>query len=282
MTVAPPPRCSARGGTRTRSRGHAPRRSLRAGRQRTPEAVELLGVRIHVVDRSSLLEEIERAAALGIRRFIANVNVHAMNLAWKDAEFREVLNNVHMVFVDGSGVRVAGRLCGADVGERLTPADWIDDVFEACSANGWSIFWLGDTEEVATDFERELARRHPGCRLAGHHHGFFDKVGPESDAVVDVINRSGATVLLAGMSMPIQEKWLWLNRHHLRPTILLPVGGLARIYTGNTRRGPRWMTDHGLEWLFRLVMEPRHTWRRYLLGNPLFLFRVLLARYGAP
>ena len=77
------------------------------------------------------------------------------------------------------------------------------------------------------------------------------------------------------MSMPIQEKWIWANRERLAPPVRLALGGLARIMTGHIRRGPRWMTDHGLEWLYRLGVQPRYTWRRYLLGNPLFLLRIL-------
>ncbi len=241
-------------------------------------AVEILGVRIHIINRADLLSAIARAVTTGRGGTINNVNVHAINMAYRDPEFRAILNACDLVFVDGFGVQLGACIAGVQRGERLTPADWADDLFRLGAERKWPIFWLGDTDEVGADFVRELARRHPDCPLAGYHHGFFVKNGPESDAVVETINASGAQILLVGMSMPIQEKWVWANRQRLRPPVRLALGGLARIYTGHIKRGPRWMTQYGLEWLYRLAVQPRYTWRRYLLGNPLFLWRVLLSR----
>ena len=240
--------------------------------------VELLGVRIHVVNRVGLLSAIVRAVETGQGGTINNVNAHAMNVAYRDPEFRAILNASDLVFVDGFGVQLAARIAGVRVGERLTFGDWMDDLFRLCAQHQWPVFLLGDTDEVGADFARELTKRHPGCPLAGRHHGFFEKSGPESDAAVEAVNASGAQILLVGMSMPIQEKWVWANRGRLRPPVRLASGGFVRIYTGHIKRGPRWMTQYGLEWLYRLAVQPRYTWRRYLLGNPLFLWRVLLSR----
>lgn len=237
--------------------------------------VELAGVRIHVVNRAAVLARAIAAAECGTGGNINNVNIHAINTAWRDAAFREILNGSDLVFVDGAGVRLGARLVGRMLGERLTPADWIDDLLEICVRREWGVYWLGDTDEVGEAFERRLKARHPGLRFAGRHHGFFAKHGPQSDAVVEQVNASGARVLLVGMSMPVQEKWIWDNRHRLAPPVRLALGGLARIVTGHIRRGPRWMTDNGMEWLYRLAVQPRYTWRRYLLGNPLFFFRIV-------
>ena len=239
---------------------------------------KLMGVRIDPVVRVELLARIIRAVELGAGGMICNVNVHALNLAWEDAEFRTILNRSDLVFIDGFGVQLGARWNRMRIGERLTPADWIDELFATCAQRGWSVFWLGDTEKVGADFERELARRHPNCQLAGRHHGFFEKAGPQNDAVIHRINQSAAKIVLVGMGMPLQEKWISANRHRIDSPVHLSVGGLARIYTGAIPRGPRWMTDNGLEWLYRLAMQPRHTWRRYVIGNPLFLTRLILIR----
>ena len=241
---------------------------------------EILGVKIHVVDRGGLLDTIARAVETGHGGIINNVNIQAMNLAYRDAEFRAILTASDLVFVDGAGVQWGAAIAGVEVGERLAYGDWVDDLFALCVERDWPVFHLGDIDPVGEDFRRELARRHPKCRLAGCHHGFFKKTGPDSDAVVDVINASGAKILLVGMSMPIQEKWVWANRHRLQPPVALAVGGMARLYTGRIKRGPPWMTRNGLEWLYRLAVQPAYTWRRYLIGNPLFLWRVLLSRLG--
>lgn len=240
-----------------------------------PPSSSLMGLRIDLLDRPALLAQLE--AALGQDRgfTVNNVNVHAMNTAWTDPVFRSALNAAELVFVDGAGVRMGARLAGVPVGERLTPADWIGDLFALCARHDWPVYWLGDTDEVGAALEEYLGTHFPGLRLVGRHHGFFAKEGPESDAVVEQINASGARLLMVGMSMPIQEKWLMANRDRLQPAVRLSLGGLARILTGHIRRGPRWMTDNGLEWAFRLCMQPAYTWRRYLIGNPLFLLRLL-------
>ncbi|MBV5337858.1 MAG: WecB/TagA/CpsF family glycosyltransferase, partial [Deltaproteobacteria bacterium] len=144
---------------------------------------------------------------------------------------------------------------------------------------GWPVFWLGDTDEVGEEFQRIITARYPNLVFAGRHHGYFAKDGAESDAVARRINDSGAKILLVGMSMPIQEKWVWAHRDRLTTQVCLNVGGAARIVTGHIRRGPSWMTQNGLEWLYRLAMQPRYTWRRYLIGNPLFLIRLLSWRF---
>jgi N-acetylglucosaminyldiphosphoundecaprenol N-acetyl-beta-D-mannosaminyltransferase len=260
-------------------KGRAAPRARSAVPAPNPSVVaKLMGVRIDSVRRAELLARIVNAVEFGSGGMISNVNVHALNIAWKDPEFRSILNRSDLVFVDGFGAQLGARLSHVPIGERLTPADWIDELFAICAQRRWSIFWLGDSEQVGIDFERELVRRHPACLLAGRHHGFFEKTGAENDAVVNMLNQSGAQIVLVGMGMPLQEKWISANRHRLIAPVHLSVGGLARIYTGVIPRGPRWMTDNGLEWLYRLAMQPRHTWRRYVIGNPLFLTRLVLIR----
>ncbi len=233
----------------------------------------LNGVRYHVVHREGIFEHIKSAVEQGHGGDIMNVNIHAMNLAYTDSYFRSILNNSDLVFVDGAGVKLGCKIAGLDVGQRLTPADWLDELFEICSEKKWPIFLLGDIDEMGARFEEAMAERYPGCPFAGRHHGFFDREGEENEQVIEQINSSGAKVLLVGMSMPIQEKWIWDNRHKLNVPVKLATGAFHRIFTGDIDRAPKWITDNGFEWLYRLAMQP-HTWRRYILGNPLFMWRV--------
>lgn len=236
--------------------------------------VNIQEVRVHRVFRQDLLNQIRHAVETGEGGNIFNLNIHAANLAWTDPEFREILNQADQVFVDGAGILLGAKIMGWELGERLTPADWVDDLLLVCSKESWPVFWLGDTDEVGAAFEHKLKTKFPDLLFAGRHHGFFDRKGRDNEQVLQMINDSGAKVLMVGMSMPIQEKWLHDNRHHLKPALRLAFGGLARIVTGHIPRGPRWMTDNGLEWLYRLAMQPGYTWRRYILGNPLFFLRL--------
>lgn len=233
----------------------------------------LNGVRYHVVRRQDIFDSIRWAAENNEGGNIMNVNIHAMNLAYEDSSFRNILNNADMVFVDGAGVKLGCKMARLDVGQRLTPADWLEEMFEMCSREQWPIFLLGDIDVMGERFEEAMAERYPDCPFAGRHNGFFDREGEENDKVIEMINNSGAKVILVGMSMPIQEKWIWDNRDKLKPPVRLATGAFHRIFTGDIDRAPKWVTDNGFEWLYRLMMQP-HTWKRYILGNPLFMLRV--------
>jgi len=243
------------------------------------DTAELIGVRYHLVNHEQLLTYIEECGVSKQITNIFNVNIHAMNLAYERPKFKTIINQSDMVFVDGYGVKLGAKLAGKPTGQRLTPMDWIDDLFALCSKHQWKIFLLGDVDEALEEFAAKLHEKHPQCQLAGYHHGFFDRNGAENTEVINQINQSGAEVLLVGMSMPIQEQWVWDNKDKLTPYIRITTGAMHRVYTGDISRAPKWVTDNGFEWLYRFFMEPKKTWRRYILGNPLFLLRVLKQRF---
>ena len=243
------------------------------------ETQSLLSINYHVINQSELFDVISNQIQHNEPINIYNLNIHALNLTFNDPEFKQVLNLGDLVFVDGMGVKIGAKLLGLEVGQRMTPMDWLDDLFELCAQNHWSIFLLGDEHEQGCAFEKKLKERHPNCVLAGFHHGFFSRKGEENQQVIDLINRSQASIVLVGMSMPIQEKWIAENARYLNAPVKIATGAFHRVYTGNIARGPKWMTDNGLEWLYRLFVEPKKTWRRYVLGNPLFLYRILKAKF---
>lgn len=243
-----------------------------------PAPVRLLGVPIHPVSAHELVSTIVQWGNEPAQRRVYNVNVHAMNLAYTNRDFHDALNRADLVFCDGFGVKWGARIKGLSIPYRMTPPDWIDAFAAATGSAGQSVFALGDEEGVAADFQNRLTQNNPAYRNAGSHHGFFQKTGAENDAVVEAVNASGATHLLVGFGMPLQEAWLEANAARLRAKVLLPVGALFRWYTGRETRAPRWMTDHGLEWLARFAAHPVRHFERYAVGNPLFLARVFFSR----
>jgi N-acetylglucosaminyldiphosphoundecaprenol N-acetyl-beta-D-mannosaminyltransferase len=236
----------------------------------------LLGVRFHLVDKTPLLGFIAERLESKQKTNLFNINIYAMNLAYESMSFKRVINSGDLVFVDGYGVKLGAKIANVPTGQRLTPMDWIDDLFGLSAEKKAKIFILGDVDEELIAFQHELRKRHPGCELVGYHHGFFDRKSAENDQVVDIINQSGADILLVGMSMPIQETWISDNSAKLQPTIRMATGAMHRVYTGRISRAPKWVTDNGFEWLYRFCMEPKKTWKRYLLGNPLFILRIIL------
>lgn len=242
-----------------------------------------MGIPIALIDTKQLIDIVIKWGGQDRLRRVYNVNVHAINLAHRNPDFMHYLQQADLVFCDGYGVKLGARACGITVPQRMTPPDWIDDFASAAARARQSVFVLGDEEGVASLFQRTLAARHEGYLDAGAFHGFFDKTGPENDTLVERINSSGAAHLLVGMGMPLQERWIEANCHRLTVKVVYSVGALFRWYTGYDRRPPKWMTDHGLEWLGRLLMHPTRYFGRYVFGNSLFLARIFKewARIGS-
>lgn len=246
------------------------------------EASYLLGVAIHSVRLDRLLAITAERIQARERAILTYVNVHGMNLAYRLPWFRDFLNQSDIVFCDGFGVKWGGRLLGYHIPERFTPPDWLDRLAELAARQSFTMFLVGSRPGVAAKAADYLQGRCPGLRVVGTHHGYFDKTpgSADNEAVIQTINAARPDILIVGFGMPRQERWLMENWERIDARVALTVGAAFDYLAGEVRRGPRWMTDHGLEWLARLLIEPRRLWHRYLVGNPLFLSRVLRQRWG--
>ena len=231
-----------------------------------------------------LHREVGRLIRSGNRGSVLNVNVQCLNLCYEDPELRRFLNCADVIFCDGAGVMLAARLLGRRIPERITYADWAWRLAAFADAEGFSVYLLGARPGVTQEAARRLQARYPDLEIVGVHHGFFDHAAGslENEAVVREINDARPDILLAGMGMPLQEYWLMENRDRLQAGVALTGGAVFDYVSGGLRRGPRVLTHSGFEWLARLLVEPRRLWRRYLIGNPLFLLRVLRQRFVEP
>ena len=217
----------------------------------------------------------------GLTRRVYFVNAHSLNVAASNPAYREILNAGDRVFGDGTGVRWAARLRGVRLRDNINGTDFIPSLFRATSRCGHSCFLLGadaSTIEVAADFAR---RTFPGWRLSGWHHGYLADQAVDA-AVVERINEAKPDLLLVGMGNPLQEQWIDRHLPALHVPVCIGVGGLFDFWAGNVSRSPRWLRRIGHEWLWRLWQEPRRMARRYLIGNPLFLGRILVERSQNP
>ncbi|MBA2692062.1 MAG: WecB/TagA/CpsF family glycosyltransferase [Rubrobacter sp.] len=237
--------------------------------------VNILGVGVDALTAVELHERIRRFIHEGGHALVFNANVHCLNLAYRDRSLRRVLDEADVVFCDGAGVMLAARMLGGRMPERITYADWIYRLSDLAESEGFSMYFLGGKPGVAGKAAEELRSSRPALDISGTHHGHFEKSGPESEAVIEEINAASPDLLLVGMGMPVQEKWLMENRDRLGFRVALSGGAVFDYASGELRRGPRLLTDNGLEWLARLAIEPGRLWRRYLIGNPLFMARVI-------
>ena len=249
----------------------APPVEPRAGR------IDVLGVGVDPITVAELHAEIARLAQGGKLGLVLNVNAHCLNLCYRDSALRDSLNSADVVFCDGAGVMLAARMLGGRIPARITYAAWIWRLADFAAAEGFSLYFLGARPGVAQEAARKLRERCPGLRIVGVSHGYFDHSAgsAENEAVLEKINVAAPDILLVGLGMPLQEIWLTENRHRLDAGVALSCGAAFDYASRRVRRGPRLLTESGFEWLVRLLHEPNRLWRRYLLGNPLFLLRVL-------
>jgi N-acetylglucosaminyldiphosphoundecaprenol N-acetyl-beta-D-mannosaminyltransferase len=242
--------------------------------------VRVLGVNVDGTALDGIIRQVARLVVSGGRHYVVYANVHVLNAAFHNPELRQILNQADLVYCDGAGVRVGAWLLGSRLPKRLTGADWIHDLATACQERGFSFYFLGGEPGVAAQAAEKLQEEYLGLEICGTHHGYYDHLGPENDDVVAAINRAQPDILLVGFGTPLQETWIARNIDQLDVPVVWAVGALVDFVAGKVPRAPRFMLDHGLEWLYRLLIEPGRLWKRYIIGNPLFIWRVLMQRLG--
>lgn len=209
-------------------------------------------------------------------RQVSFINVDCVNKAHHDADYREILQTNDLRLADGIGLRIAGRLLKSEIRENVNGTDLFPVLCRLMAERGLSVYLLGAKPGVAEDVAGWIRRNHPKARVAGVQHGYF--AADQEDAVVEAINASGADILLVAFGAPRQEQWIRRNRHRLAVRSALGVGGLFDFYSGRTPRAPQWLRELGLEWTYRLMQEPGRMWKRYLVGNLVFLARVVASK----
>jgi exopolysaccharide biosynthesis WecB/TagA/CpsF family protein len=206
---------------------------------------------------------------------LAFVNAHTLNLASRNRTYGAVLRRATLVLRDGVGVGLAGRLQGRPFPANLNGSDFNPRLLTLAADRGWPAYFLGARPGVARAAADRLVDRIPGLRVAGARHGYFAE--GETPRIVADIRESGAALLMVAFGNPRQEAWLDRHLTATRVRLGVGVGGFLDFAAGRVPRAPEWMRRVGLEWSYRLAQEPGRLWRRYVLGNPEFLARVLRA-----
>jgi N-acetylglucosaminyldiphosphoundecaprenol N-acetyl-beta-D-mannosaminyltransferase len=232
--------------------------------------VDIIGVKLIDQPFGSALDELGRALDDGRTRTVFFPNSATLNLAAADPVYAAVLNSADYVFGDGTGVRWAAMLRGVRMQSNLNGTDLVPALIAA--RPGVRVFLLGGSEQMIAAAAARFPQIFPKAELAGWHHGYFDHSAPE--AVIRRINAAGADLLLVGFGNPLQERWLAANRSRLKVGLAAGVGGLFSYWAGTLERAPAWYRALGIEWVHILKEQP-HKARRYLLGNPLFLVRMM-------
>ncbi len=225
-------------------------------------SLEILGCRVDAVDREEAVARIAALAAGDGGALVVTLGVVMVMAAQRDRAFRTLLNGAALSVCDTIGILLASRLRGGALRERVTGVELIDALAARSAGDAnLRLFLLGGGEGTAARAAAALEARFPGVRIAGTRHGYFD--ASESPAVAQEIKASGASVLLAGLGSPKQEKWIAGFGASAGCGVGIGVGGSFDVLAGNVQRAPRAIQRAGLEWAYRLMRQPSR-WRRQL------------------
>jgi N-acetylglucosaminyldiphosphoundecaprenol N-acetyl-beta-D-mannosaminyltransferase len=241
------------------------------------ESVELLGIRITGATTAELNGLVRIAVETGEKWILANHNLHSLYLFHHDKKLRNFFSRAKLAHADGMSLILLARLFGFRLtkNQRVTYVDWVYPLMKEASMHGWRVFFLGGRPGVGSVAFQKLNKAYPGLNLKVHH-GYFDSrsAAAENIEIIKNINDNRPHVLIVGMGMPRQEHWILDNLDLLQVNVILPAGACMDYVAGCVPTPPRWMGRVGLEWLYRLVCEPKRLARRYLV-EPWFIVRLL-------
>jgi len=258
-----------------------------APREVPPRKVSVLGTGVSPTSYDQVLELCDawvrqkRMNAGQAARYAVILNVHSVMTARFDRRLAAVLNSADVGTPDGMPLVWALRSLGMPAQSRVYGPNLMMALCEQCERLGHRVYLYGGRAETLPRLSGALLRRFPALQIAGMHAPPFRPLTNEEDeASVRDIRASGADVVFVGTGMPKQERWMYEHRDLLPGVVMLGVGAAFDFHAGRIRQAPSWMQNAGLEWLFRLCMEPARLWKRYVVFNPLFLGLWLLERTG--
>jgi N-acetylglucosaminyldiphosphoundecaprenol N-acetyl-beta-D-mannosaminyltransferase len=246
-----------------------------------PPRYDVFGIDISLTTRDEVVRLVLDPPASGL--MVAIANVHTVMSCRRDPALRDILDRADIATPDGVPLVWALRASGHETAERVTGID----VMRGALGTGRRHYFYGSTEETLAGMRGEVLRQFPGAVIVGTlSPPFRDLSDEEHQHVMEDIRAARPDVVWVGLGMPKQERWIINAHRHLPGVSLVGVGAAFDWLAGTTPMAPQWMRDRGLEWLFRLVREPRRLWRRYAYNNPAFMVlltgRYLRTKVGLP
>lgn len=215
------------------------------------------------------------------KRLINTINAHSFNTAQKDELFAEALTKGDVLIPDGASIVKACRWLKAKSQPKERIAGWDLFVFEMNKNKNGKVMFMGSSEKVLNLIKERAAKDYPNMEVVTYSPPYKPEFSDEDNtAIINAINEADPDLLWIGMTAPKQEKWTYSHWNELNIHCHVgTIGAVFDFYAGTVERAPLWWQNHGLEWLYRLIKEPRRMWRRYLVGNTLFLWNIAKERF---
>ncbi|HVW87301.1 MAG TPA: WecB/TagA/CpsF family glycosyltransferase [Bryobacteraceae bacterium] len=243
------------------------------GVELAPDRIDLLGIPVNNLTMDEAISSITGNVKAGRPSQVCFVNADCVNIAYRDRAYRELLRHCGTVLADGIGIKLAGRILNTNIRQNVNGTDLFPRLCAEMERQRLGLYLLGGRPGVPDDVANWISEHYPTLEVRGYRHGYF---GPEeTQDVVGKIRESRADVLLVAFGAPKQDKWIREHLEQLRVPVSIGVGGLFDFYSGRIPRAPVWMREIGMEWFYRFMNEPRRMWRRYFVGNIVFLWRAI-------
>jgi len=241
-------------------------------------------VDVQTAHTEEVLAAIDDGISAGAKgRTLYCANPHSLVAAQKDAEFLNALRSADFLIPDGAGIVFASKLLGGTITRRVTGYDIFSGLAERWEKEGGkSFYFLGSSEDVLGKIAARMASEYPHVRIAGTFAPPFKaKFSADENArMIDEVNGAAPTALWVGMTAPKQEKWIEEHRRRLEIPFIGAIGAAFDFFAGTRKRASAPLQDAGLEWLPRLLREPRRMWKRNFVSTPVFLYNILLQKAG--
>lgn len=233
----------------------------------------VLGTTIHALTMSQVLGLVEQSIATRRHLLIGVVNAAKIVNMHRQPALREAVTDADLVLADGMAVVWASRLLRRSLPERVAGIDLMHEMLGLSARRGFGVFCLGATQEVLDAAIAQMQQDHLGVRIVGRHHGYFTE--PDESRIAAIIRDARPDILLVAMTSPKKEKFLARWSEVMDVPVCHGVGGSFDVVAGKVKRAPRIWQKLGMEWLYRVVQEPRRMWRRYLVTNTLFCLMLM-------
>lgn len=217
------------------------------------------------------------------KKLITTLNAHSFNTVKKDPDFRKALQASDMLLPDGISVVLAARLLQGKKIRKIAGDDLFRYEMQRVHDTGGKCFFLGSSKTTLYLIEERAKREFPGVQVYSYSPPYKPEFTEEENrAMINAVNEVNPDVLFVGMTAPKQEKWAFEHFDRLKAGHICCIGAVFDFYAGTVQRAPGWMITAGMEWFYRLVREPRRMWRRYLIGNTLFVSEILKEKFRNP
>jgi len=236
--------------------------------------LKILDINVNTVDYNQAIMVFKDFLKSDELKFIVTPNSEIVMNATKDEELRTLINSADLVIPDGIGLVYASKILKQPLKERVTGIDFLNGALKELNNQGKSIFLLGSKEGTALKASEEMKRKYPNLKIAGTHNGFFSE--NDEDKIIELINKTNADLLCVALGSPKQEKLIYKYKEKLNAKVAIGVGGSLDVWAGELKRAPMIFQKLGVEWLYRLIQEPKRYKRMGAI--PKFMIKVIFNR----